>query len=153
MAHKQYDAAGGVVIDRDRMLLLDRPTRHEVRLPKGHVDPGESSAQAALRETTEESGFADLEIVSDLGCQVVKFNFQGDEFTRTEHYYLMRLTSDRTIQRSRKDEAQFIPMWAPFDEAVQRLTFEAEQYFAQRAIDVYQRLTQASATDANQTSM
>ncbi len=77
MALKQYAAAGGVVIDDGRMLLLDRPLRREVRLPKGHIDPGETAAQAALRETAEESGYDDLEIMSDLGSQVVKFNFQG----------------------------------------------------------------------------
>ena len=150
MALKQYDAAGGVVIDQGRMLLLDRPTRREVRLPKGHVDPGETPVQTALRETAEESGYADLEIVSDLGYQVVKFNFQGDDFIRTEHYYLMRLTSDRIVRRNRKDEAQFAPVWAPLDSAVQRLTFEAEQQFAQRAIDAYQRLARASAGPASE---
>ncbi|HAJ35291.1 MAG TPA: hypothetical protein DCL15_06315 [Chloroflexi bacterium] len=134
MASKQYAAAGGVVIDAGRMLVLDRPLRREVRLPKGHIDPGETAAQAALRETTEESGYADLEILEDLGSQVVKFNFQGDDFIRTERYFLMRLASPRVIARNRKDEAQFIPLWLPLMEAVQRLTFEAEQQFARRAI-------------------
>lgn len=150
MALKQYDAAGGVVIDCGRMLLLDRPTRREVRLPKGHVDPGETPMQAALRETAEESGYGDLEIVSDLGYQVVKFNFQGDDFIRTEHYYLMRLSSERTVRRSRKDEAQFSPVWTPLEEAVQRLTFEAEQQFARRAIDAHQRLAQSVTAPAAQ---
>lgn len=141
MALKQYDSAGGVVIDDyGRMLLLDRPTRCEVRLPKGHVDPGETPEETALRETREESGYADLEIIADLGVQVVKFTFQGDDFVRTEHYFLMRLLSDRTVSRNRKDEAQFSPVWVPLEQAVQRLTFEAEQQFAQRAIDVYHKI-------------
>ncbi len=141
MALKQYESAGGVVIDdRGRMLLLDRPTRREVRLPKGHVDPGETPEETALRETREESGYADLEIIADLGSQVVKFTFQGDDFIRTERYFLMRLLSERTTPRNRKDEAQFAPIWTPMEEAVQRLSFEAEQQFAQRAIDAYQRL-------------
>lgn len=149
LALKQYEAAGGVVIDQGRMLLLDRPARREVRLPKGHVDPGESPLQTALRETAEESGYADLEVVSDLGSQVVKFKFQGDDFIRTEHYYLMRLTSHRTVRRNRKDEAQFLPVWAPLEDAVHRLTFEAERQFAQRAIDAYQRLGQSPTTQAS----
>jgi 8-oxo-dGTP pyrophosphatase MutT (NUDIX family) len=139
MALKLYAAAGGVVIDDGRMLLLDRPLRREVRLPKGHIDPGETAAQAALRETAEESGYDDLEIMSDLGSQVVKFNFQGNDFVRTEHYFLMRLVSSRTTPRSHKDEAQFTPLWLPLTEAVRRLTFDAEQQFAQRAIEVFTR--------------
>ena len=41
MAERRYAAAGGVVVDGDRMLVLERPERNEVRLPKGHVEPGE----------------------------------------------------------------------------------------------------------------
>ncbi len=139
MATKTYRAAGGVVIDGDRMLLLDRPLRREVRLPKGHIDPGETATVAALRETAEESGYDDLEIVADLGSQVVKFNYLGDDFVREEHYYLMRLVSERTVRRNRKDEAQFHPIWVALDEAAARLTFPPEQQFAQRAIDIYRR--------------
>ena len=46
-----YVAAGGVIIHDGQMLLLDRPHRGEIRLPKGHVDPGESHDETALRET------------------------------------------------------------------------------------------------------
>ncbi len=149
MARKQYEAAGGVVIDNDKMLLLERPKRREVRLPKGHIDPGETPIQAALRETTEESGYVDLEVVGDLSYQLVKFNFQGDDYIRTEHYFLMRLVSDRTIRRNRKDDAQFTPSWTPIDEAVQRLTFEAEKQFALRAIDAYRRLQAAKVDESD----
>lgn len=139
MATKAYRAAGGVVIDGERMLLLDRPLRREVRLPKGHIDPGETATIAALRETAEESGYDDLEIVADLGSQVVQFNYLGDDFVREERYYLMRLVSERTARRNRKDEAQFKPIWVPLDEAAARLTFPAEQQFAQRAIEIVRR--------------
>ncbi len=150
MKAKRYDAAGGVVIDNEHMLLLDRPMRREVRLPKGHVDPGETPVQAALRETIEESGYADLEILDDLGSQVVMFNFQGDDYIRTEHYYLMRLTTQRTVRRSRKDEAQFTPIWAALSEAVDRLTFDAEKQFATRAIEAYRRqVNESSGADGH----
>ncbi len=146
MATKHYSAAGGVVIDAGTMLLLDRPLRREVRLPKGHIDAGETPERAALRETAEESGYADLEIIDDLGRQVVTYTFQGDDFVRTEHYFLMRLLSPRRVARSRKDEAQFTPLWLPLAEAVDRLTFEAEQQFAQRAIEFLERRSRRPAS-------
>lgn len=132
-----YFAAGGVVIDHDKLLLLDRPDRNEVRLPKGHVEPNESVQLAALRETTEESGYADLEIVADLGSQVVEFDLAATHIIRTEHYFLLRLRSNRHVSRDEKDAAQFIVRWAPLHEAVQQLTFAAERAVAQRAIDVH----------------
>jgi 8-oxo-dGTP pyrophosphatase MutT (NUDIX family) len=53
-------AAGGVVLDRtdvpDRVLVVHRPGYDDWTLPKGHVDPGERIAAAALREVLEETG-------------------------------------------------------------------------------------------------
>ena len=65
---------GGLLVDRierhghgddrpgGRVLLIERTVdgRHEVRLPKGHIDAGESAHQAALREVCEETGIDDL---------------------------------------------------------------------------------------------
>jgi len=39
-----------------RMLLVRRCDTGDWELPGGHVDPGESAADAAVRETAEESG-------------------------------------------------------------------------------------------------
>jgi 8-oxo-dGTP pyrophosphatase MutT (NUDIX family) len=140
MAKQRYAAAGGVVIREGRMLLLDRPDRGEVRLPKGHIDSGEAAAETAVRETAEESGYDDLAIVADLGTQVVEFDYKGDHYIRQETYYLLRLRSDRTAIRSRKDETQFFPVWVPLAEAPEQLTYAAEQEFARRAIRAYEGL-------------
>jgi ADP-ribose pyrophosphatase YjhB (NUDIX family) len=36
-------------------------------LPKGHIDPGETALEAAMREIWEESGVSELELVRELG--------------------------------------------------------------------------------------
>ena len=120
------------------MLLLDRPSRGEIRLPKGHVDPGESHDETALRETIEETGYAELEIVADLGERLVEFDQEGRHYRRAEHYYLLRKTGDYQEPRSPKDEKQFQPYWVPMGEAVKQLTYLAEQDVALRAIAAYQ---------------
>ena len=119
------------------MLLLDRPGRGEVRLPKGHVDPGETARDAALRETTEESGYGDLQIMADLGEHLVEFEHGGDWYRRTERYYLMALSSEQKAPRDAHDAEQFEPVWVPLAEAAERLTFEAEQRVARRGAEVY----------------
>lgn len=121
------------------MLLLDRPSRGEVRLPKGHIDPGESAAETALRETEEESGYADLEIVEDLGRRVVEFDFDGRHVIREEHYFLMRLRSEMQTPRNAKDHAQFEVMWVALADAPAQLTYAAEQEVAARACAVAAR--------------
>jgi 8-oxo-dGTP pyrophosphatase MutT (NUDIX family) len=137
----EYVAAGGVIINDGKMLLLDRPHRGEIRLPKGHVDPGETHDETALRESIEETGYGDLEIVEDLGERLVEFDNESRHYRRTEHYYLMRATSDRRVPRSPKDEKQFRPFWVPMNEAVKMLTYLPEQEVALRAIAAYQKRT------------
>lgn len=132
-----YVAAGGVVIHDGEMLLLDRPSRNEVRLPKGHVDPGESHPETALRETTEESGLADLAIVADLGEQIVEFDYKARHYRRTEHYYLLRKLSDGQSPRPPHDAVDFQPRWVPMHQAPDLLTYPAEQEVARRAITAY----------------
>ena len=140
MAKRRYAAAGGVVVHDGCMLLLERPERGEVRLPKGHIEPGEAAAETAVRETAEESGFDDLDIVADLGTQVVEYDYKGDHYIRQETYFLLRLCSDHEAPRSPKDEAQFIRIWVPLATAPEHLTYAAEQEVARRAIAVVERL-------------
>ncbi len=128
----RYQAAGGVVVDDNKVLVLRRPSRDEVRLPKGHIKKRESRAEAALREVVEESGYADLEVVADLEHQVVEFDYQGAHVLRDEYYFLMRLGSDRQVEREER-EYQFIPDWVGWDEALRELTYEAEREWVRRA--------------------
>jgi 8-oxo-dGTP pyrophosphatase MutT (NUDIX family) len=135
---KRYAAAGGVVIHDGQLLVLERPGRKEVRLPKGHIDPGETAVVAALRETTEESGYADLTVVADLGSQLTEFDHNGQHIIRSEAYFLMHLQSRRTLPRTAEDEAQFRTLWLPPEQAVELLTFASEKLMAQRGIDAEQ---------------
>src|SRR5512139_3324860 len=95
----KYHAAGGVVIrENGRMLLLlEVAGRKELRLPKGHIEKGETREQAAVREVQEETGYADVTILNDLGSYTHTFyDFMKDrEVTRTESFFLMRLASER----------------------------------------------------------
>ncbi len=134
-----------MVIHADRVLLLDRPDRHEVRLPKGHIDPGETPAETALRETAEESGYADLEILEDLGTDLVAFRYRDRDYLRTEHYFLMGLHSCTQVSRPCTDQAQFRPMWRSLAAAMPLLTFEAERRVLAKAIDAWQRRTNRAA--------
>lgn len=130
----RYTAAGGVVIDKGKMLLLDRPSRQEIRLPKGHIEEGETPAVAALRETAEESGYADLAVVAALPTQVVEFDHAGKHIIRTEHYFLMRKISDQQRKRTPEDEAQFRVVWVALADAENLLTYAAEKAIARQAI-------------------
>lgn len=133
-----YSAAGGVVVapTGERVLLLRRSGRPgpdgqpEIRLPKGHVEPGESPRQTALREVAEEAGLADLEILADLGCQMVEFDWQGYHYLRDESYFLLLAPSGA---EPGPPEKQFERLWLTWQEALACLTFEAEREWVRRA--------------------
>jgi 8-oxo-dGTP pyrophosphatase MutT (NUDIX family) len=127
-----YDAAGGVVVQNNHILVLRRPSRKEIRLPKGHIEPGESRQETAQREVAEESGYVDLEIVDDLGHQIVEFDYRDKHVVRNESYFVMRLKSPRQIERT-THERQFVPDWVSWDVALSQLTFEAEREWVRRA--------------------
>lgn len=133
--HITYAASGGVVtnVEGTDVLLLIRPARDEVRLPKGHIEPEESAVHAALREVVEETGYDDLDIIADLGEQLVAFPLGDKVVRRTEHYFLMRARSLRQAERPTPDEQQFFTIWVPWDEVITHLTFEAEQEWIRRA--------------------
>ena len=136
----KYMTGGGVVYNNDQVLLLDRPQRGEIRLPKGHVDPGEMPAETAIRETGEETGYIDLDIVADLGQTLVEFEYKGKYFSRTEYYYLMKLNSKGQRKRPGHDSAQFRPFWCSVEEGLELLTFREERTVLQKAWAVLRRL-------------
>ena len=134
-----YQSAGGVVVNPSgQVLLIERNVDgvHEVRLPKGHIEPGEQAEDAALREVCEETGYCDLEIRADLGWRTIEFERADATVVRQERYYLMALTGERRQEPHfvSEREALFRPLWVDgLAAAEQQLTFEAEKDVARRA--------------------
>jgi 8-oxo-dGTP pyrophosphatase MutT (NUDIX family) len=129
---ERYVTAGGVIVHGDQVLVLCWSSRDEVRLPKGHVEPGETVQEAALREAGEESGYLDVEIVADLGQQRVTFDNGDRRVARCERYFLMTLPGDPGSPRG-LGESKFDPLWLTWDMALGTLTFEAEREWVRRA--------------------
>ncbi len=85
-------ASGAVLLDssRSRVLLLHHARERRWCFPKGHVDPGETLAQAALREVREESGLARVLLVREIATVQYRF-FQprsGENVLKTTVYFL-----------------------------------------------------------------
>lgn len=140
---RYHRTAGGVVLDdKNNVLALKRVVQregkpvNELRLPKGHIDPGETEETAALREVREESGYAQLRIVADLGEAQSRFFFRGCDNVRDERYFLMRLdTPERGAPEPQgEEEALFEPVWLSIPEAIAQLSYPSEQEFARRAL-------------------
>lgn len=147
---KKVLVAGGVVVDKEgRVLLIERDVVrdgkivHEVRLPKGHVDEGESHKLCAKREVGEETGYWDVEIVADLGFDESEFDFENQHIFRTEHYFLMTTDPEKRgePQPSGYEEQLFKPTWVDINTAKEILTYPSERHFVERAINYLSRLS------------
>jgi 8-oxo-dGTP pyrophosphatase MutT (NUDIX family) len=92
-------SAGGLVVDLrgevPRGALIGRTDRHGRllwSLPKGHIEPGETAEQAAVREVAEETGIEGV-IVATLGTIDFWFIADGRRIHKTVHHYLLRAVS------------------------------------------------------------
>ena len=105
--------AGGVVYRDDRgerQMLLVRGTRppHDWVLPKGHIDPGETALQAAVREVREEAG-VEAEPVQLLG--EIEFTVRSGSRVHAA-FYLMKFTREVPADEDRE------ATWCTFAEAL-----------------------------------
>ncbi|MBI3242702.1 MAG: NUDIX domain-containing protein [Chloroflexi bacterium] len=135
-----YEAAGGILFDGDKVLLLRKHGLNEVVLPKGHVEDGETAEQAAVRETVEETGYSNLEVLADLG--VLQAQFRGKDgawYVRNEHYFVMRLRNHDHAGEMDYDDAEhdrqtFERLWVPAAEAEAMMSFEPARSFVRQAV-------------------
>jgi 8-oxo-dGTP pyrophosphatase MutT (NUDIX family) len=127
-------SAGGLVVRRFR----GRPFLAAVRvkggtvlaLPKGHVDEGESSLEAATREVREETGL-DAEPIEKLGDIRYWYSRRGERIFKIVSFYLFRYRSGSV--RDHDDEVDSAE-WVPLEEAPRALAYKGEREMAEAAL-------------------
>jgi len=135
-------SAGGVVVrDDDRHVLVIVPTRRAADgkkvlcLPKGHLDPGETARQAALREVREETG-VQAEFLGDLGEVRYWYRRDGRSVPKSVVFYLFRYLSGDTADHD--DEVEEV-RWIGLPEAARALSYEGEREMVARALAALDR--------------
>lgn len=97
------EAAGGTVEDGEgRMLMMLRRGRWV--LPKGHVEPGESHEEAALREVAEETGLQQVSIVGPLTTTQHFYRMHGRWETKRTRWYRLRCEGATTTVPQTEEE-------------------------------------------------
>lgn len=98
-------------------------------IPKGHIEPGESPEDAAVREITEETGIVG-EVVAPLGSIAFWFVENGRRIHKTVHHFLLRPVGGAL---STADHEVTEVAWVPMSEVVGRLCHADERALAVRA--------------------
>ena len=134
-------SAGGVVVRRIRgawRLAAIRPGgKPKVwALPKGLVGPGESPADAALREVTEETGIHGR-LIQKLGDVRYVYVWEGERVFKVVSFYLVRYSSGRLGDISSEFRHEVgETRWLPLDEAPKLLSYGGEREMASKALQI-----------------
>jgi 8-oxo-dGTP pyrophosphatase MutT (NUDIX family) len=119
-------SAGGVIFENSQVLLilmLNLEGRKVWTFPKGHIEPGETSEAAAVREVAEETGF-DCEITGELYKAEYSFVRNGVMTDKDVRWYMMKRMGGDGMPKT-PDEVLDLK-WFPLDEAGQTLTYMSD---------------------------
>jgi 8-oxo-dGTP pyrophosphatase MutT (NUDIX family) len=95
-------------------ILLFRHPIAGVQLVKGTIETGETPAQTALRELSEESGIEAASVVSDMGCWDAA---HLDQIWSFQLCYTQALLPEQWTHRTLDDHGHtFSFFWAPLDD-------------------------------------
>jgi 8-oxo-dGTP pyrophosphatase MutT (NUDIX family) len=127
-------SAGGVCVrrmrGRDYLAAVRVKGGTVLALPKGHIDPGETSADAAAREVREEAGVTG-ELVGKLGDVRYWYSRDGQRVMKNVAFFLFRYRSGSVEDHDHEvDSAE----WVPLDEAPALLAYRGERDMAKAAL-------------------
>lgn len=130
LSRVEETSAGGLVVDRrakpQQAALIarhDRRGRLVWSLPKGHVEAGETAAQAAVREVAEETGIQG-QVLAALGTIDFWFVAERRRVHKTVHHFLLEAVGG---ELSDEDIEVVEVRWFPLAEVADVLAYPDER--------------------------
>ncbi len=135
------ERAAGIILFRERhgdrqyLLIKNRGGGHW-GFPKGHIEPGEDEATAALREVREEVGIHHVELIPGF--------VERDRYTFLRRGRPVNKELVLFLAYSPEDGAPSLPEieameWVPFPQALERLTYPEQREVLRKAEDFLNR--------------
>ena len=134
---REEESAGGIVFRLERgkpRYLLIRDSYRNWGFPKGHLEPGEEPATAAIREVAEETGLRALLLRGLIDTIDWDFRFRGQAIHKVCHFFLMESRRSRTSPQ--RAEGITACRWMSFDEAQRRISYRNARDVLRRAHEI-----------------
>ncbi|HMB92342.1 MAG TPA: NUDIX hydrolase [Rhodothermales bacterium] len=128
------ESAGGVVVDKGRVLLIRTRTRSGRAVwtfPKGRIERGERFWEAALREVREETGYL-CRLKRRLSATRYVFHSDTTQIRKTVHWFLAEPLRKAGQPNPREvDEVG----WLTFEDAFEKLAYRSDQGLLMSVVD------------------
>jgi 8-oxo-dGTP pyrophosphatase MutT (NUDIX family) len=137
-------SAGGAVFKKTKkglVWLLIKPRGHDRwQLPKGRLEKGESSSEAAEREVEEEGG-VDIKVLKKIDNSQYFYVWEREKRFKIVAYFLMEFLKNKKDGHDEEiDEVKFVS----FKEAFKMLTFKDDKRILFRAKELFEEGIQES---------
>ena len=104
-------------------------------LPKGLIDPGETPAETAVRETAEETG-VEARLVGKLGDVRYVYTWEGERVFKIVSFFLLRHVRGRIGDLPPGMEREVAEArWLPLHDAPSVLAYRGEREMAAKAVE------------------
>lgn len=140
-------SAGGIVFRRQpdqsaRFLLVRDPYEHW-GFPKGHLEGEETPAEAAFRESMEETGLTDLMMLGPIRIIDWHFRFRGRYIHKYCHFFLFESPAAEVV--TQLDEGITDYRWLTLEEALEQLSYDNARGVLKRAGEMARTLVAMGA--------
>ena len=131
-------SAGGIIVYKDKILLLHRLDNNTYDIPKGHIEKNESTEETALRETKEETGYINLKITKKL--EPIEYWFRQDKqlIHKRVYIFLMELLDEKRdeslMEKEEKENHENI--WLTPNGALKQASFKNTKKVIERVIKI-----------------
>lgn len=123
---KQELSAGAVICKKIQSVwhvLLIRDMKGYLTFPKGLIEKGEESVEAAKREASEETGCTGLEYKTTLPDVQYFYTREGQSIKKSVQYFLFISTNDVPLT-PQKEEGITELLWMPVNKAISVINYE-----------------------------
>jgi 8-oxo-dGTP pyrophosphatase MutT (NUDIX family) len=106
--------------------------------PKGHVEKEETLKEAAKRETIEETGYTDFEMIQRLKTLHIEYSWDdGYLHQKSIHYFLAKLLNNqkKELNQNKQERGSTVKIkWLSLKDAEKKLLFDDERQILKKVI-------------------